>query len=304
MQSGGGDLYIGRRETAIRYLKGYVDEIRLKNNAESPGNLHSTTSSSPYSWDGNTAAIFHFDEGSGNYVTSNEAGHRATLGTSTTGDAAEPTWRAYHYLSQGLPLPVELSSFTAFYEDRAVILNWTTETEAGGVGFIINRRTEEKEIWEPIASYVSNKNLVCMDNPIGAVEYTFVDSSIEPGTTYFYRLSVEDIYGNVKALDVIKITLVKLPEKTELVSAYPNPFNPQTKIRYNLAEDGVVDLSVYNVLGKKLRQLIPGLQRSAGSYHLDWDGKNNSGEFVSSGTYIIYFHVDKIIQTKKMVLVR
>jgi len=95
MQSGGGDLYIGRRETAERHLKGYVDEIRLKDNAEYPENLHSSTMSSPYSWDGNTAALFHFDEGSGTYVTSNEAGHQATLGTSSTGDAAEPTWRVY-----------------------------------------------------------------------------------------------------------------------------------------------------------------------------------------------------------------
>ncbi|MFQ5768906.1 MAG: LamG-like jellyroll fold domain-containing protein [bacterium] len=304
MQSGGGDLYIGRIETANNHLKGYVDEVRLKDNAEYPGNLHSTIESSPYSWDGNTAAIFHFDEGSGSYVTSNEAGHQATLGTSTEGDAAEPTWRDYDYLSQALPLPVELSSFTAYYKNEAVTLNWTTESEVGAIGFIIERRTDETEDWQEIASYLTDNSLVCLNNQLGYAEYTFTDNDVIQGKIYFYRLSNVDIYGNVNVLDEIEISLNYLPEKTKLLPAYPNPFNPQTKICYQLAEKSVVDVSVHNILGQKVRQLVAGVNQPAGSYNLFWNGKDDVGRLMSSGTYFIMFKAGDFVKSQKVLLMR
>ncbi len=304
MQSGGGDLYIGRRETAIRYLKGYVDEIRLKDNAEYSGNLHSNTESVPYSWDGNTAAIFHFDEGSGNHVTSNEAGHNAVLGAAAEGDAAEPTWRAYDYLAEGLPLPVKLSSFTGSYEGGAVTLNWTTENEIGAIGFIVERRSGETDRWQPIDSYLTNPQLVCLHNPLGHGEYIFADQDVEFGNTYFYQLSDVDLHGRVTHLDAIEISTGSFPETTELLPAYPNPFNSQTRIRYKLSEESLVSVVIYNLLGQRVRQLVLPSKQPAGRYHVFWSGNDDAGQSASSGVYIIHFAVDPFVQTRKVTFIR
>ncbi|MBC8185901.1 T9SS type A sorting domain-containing protein [candidate division KSB1 bacterium] len=210
------------------------------------------------------------------------------------------------------PLPVKLSSFTASYENSSVILQWTTESEAGGVGFIIERRTNLTADWQQIASYLTDNNLVCMNNPIGYTEYIFVDTNTEANTAYFYRLSDVDIFGNVTVLDVVEVLLTgvfevsykSLPGKTGLIAAYPNPFNPKTKIIYQLARKAKVDLFVYNVLGQRIRRLVAGVHQSAGSYNLLWDGLDDAGAALPSGTYVVVFKAGEYIKSEKVLLLR
>jgi len=70
-------------------------------------------------------------------------------------------------------LPVILSSFTASYENETVVLQWTTESETGGVGFIIDRRSADIADWQQIASYLTDKNLICLNNPLGNTKYIY-----------------------------------------------------------------------------------------------------------------------------------
>jgi hypothetical protein len=209
-------------------------------------------------------------------------------------------------------LPVVLSSFTASYENNFVILRWTTESEVGGVGFIIERRTVTSKNWQQIASYLTNNSLVCMNNPVGYTPYTFIDNKTEPDTTYFYRLSDVDIYGNFNELGVIEISSTEvieissrsLPQKMNLFAAYPNPFNPHTKIKYQLAEDAVVELYVHNVLGQMIRKLVAGVQQSPGNYSFCWDGLDDAGEIMPSGTYIVTIKTGESIKSVKVLLLR
>jgi hypothetical protein len=209
-------------------------------------------------------------------------------------------------------LPVVLSSFTASYENNLVILLWTTESEVGGVGFTIERRTATSNDWQQIASYLTDNSLVCMNNPVGYTPYTFIDNKTEPNTTYFYRLSDVDIYGNFNELGVIEISSTEVieissrsfPQKTNLFAAYPNPFNPHTKIKYQLAEDAVVELYVHNVLGQLVRRLVAGVQQSSGSYSFWWDGLDDAGEIKPSGTYIVTIKTGESIKSVKVLLLR
>jgi ligand-binding sensor domain-containing protein len=84
---------------------------------------------------------------------------------------------------------------------------------------------------------------------------------------------------------------------------YPNPFNPQTMIRYDLPQAGVVRLSVYNVLGQMVRTLVDG-QRSAGTYSVIWDGRDGSGREVASGVYFCRLRTKSITLARKMLLLR
>jgi len=84
---------------------------------------------------------------------------------------------------------------------------------------------------------------------------------------------------------------------------YPNPFNPETDIRFALSKPSQVKLSVYNVLGQNVITLHDGLL-SAGVHSVQWNGRDSQGNSVASGIYIYRLQADDVTQTRKMVLLR
>lgn len=87
------------------------------------------------------------------------------------------------------------------------------------------------------------------------------------------------------------------------VANYPNPFNPETVIRYTLPEGADVRLAIYNILGQQVRELVNTAQVS-GQYNVRWDGKDALGRPVSSGVYFYHLVARQNMATKKMVLVK
>ena len=84
---------------------------------------------------------------------------------------------------------------------------------------------------------------------------------------------------------------------------YPNPFNPRTTIRYTLAEDAPVRLTIYAVDGRLVRRLQDG-GREAGEHRVVWDGLDSSGRAVPSGTYLYRLEAGTVRETRTMSLVR
>ena len=98
------------------------------------------------------------------------------------------------------------------------------------------------------------------------------------------------------------------PEKTQLLANYPNPFNPETWIPYELATDTNVRLTIYNTQGVVIRSLQFGHQ-SAGYYTgrdraAYWDGRNALGEQVASGLYFYQLETDEMSLMRKMVILK
>jgi hypothetical protein len=84
---------------------------------------------------------------------------------------------------------------------------------------------------------------------------------------------------------------------------YPNPFNPETQLRFRLAESGDAEIIIYNVRGQQVKKLeASGL--SGGEHSLTWYGKDESGQRVSSGIYFYKFRTGDYTTTKKMVLMK
>lgn len=100
-----------------------------------------------------------------------------------------------------------------------------------------------------------------------------------------------------------------IPNTYRLHRNYPNPFNPVTKINYDLPEPSVVTLSIYNLLGEKVRTLIDS-KIQFGFINLAWNGTNNSGMQVPSGIYIYKINASSLetnrqfTESKKMILIR
>ena len=84
---------------------------------------------------------------------------------------------------------------------------------------------------------------------------------------------------------------------------YPNPFNPLTTISYELLADGIVNIVIYNLIGKKIKTLFSGFQTS-GSKNINWNATNNQGQPVSAGVYLYRIEAGEFSQTKKMILLK
>jgi len=83
-----------------------------------------------------------------------------------------------------------------------------------------------------------------------------------------------------------------------LLQNYPNPFNPNTSIKYSIAQDGLVNLSVYNLLGEKVATLVNEVKQ-AGSYEIEFNDSN-----ISSRVYFYQLNAGSFIETKKMTLMK
>lgn len=94
-----------------------------------------------------------------------------------------------------------------------------------------------------------------------------------------------------------------LPIKTELSKNYPNPFNPSTTIPYELKEEGLVSIIVYDLNGAEVKTLISE-NISAGSYQAVWNGLNNTGQNVASGRYIVKMSAPGFSDTITMTLLK
>ncbi len=99
----------------------------------------------------------------------------------------------------------------------------------------------------------------------------------------------------------------ELPKQPDLHQNYPNPFNPVTTLRYDLPERSEVTLTVYDILGRRVRTLVHGVEGS-GFKSVMWDGTTDLGEEVSAGVYLYrisagsFGQAGDFTQTQKMVL--
>jgi hypothetical protein len=102
----------------------------------------------------------------------------------------------------------------------------------------------------------------------------------------------------------VSVMVETRPEVYALDDNYPNPFNPETTIKYQLPEAGLVTLEVYNMLGQVVRTLVNEHQ-SAGRYRMQWDATNDKGQSLSSGMYFYHVNAGQEFQsTKKMLLLK
>ncbi len=89
-----------------------------------------------------------------------------------------------------------------------------------------------------------------------------------------------------------------------LVGNYPNPFNPKTEIRFTLNADMNVNLAVFDLSGRKVRDLITGTNFGPGEHGVTWDGRDDAGEDLASGVYFASLKADGLLLNRKMVLLK
>ena len=93
-------------------------------------------------------------------------------------------------------------------------------------------------------------------------------------------------------------------EEAFFFSAYPNPFNAETLIRFNIVIGSEVSLTIYNIGGQAVRRLIVDEQRAPGRYAVTWDGRDDKGNALASGSYLMVLENGLERHTQKMTLAR
>ena len=94
-----------------------------------------------------------------------------------------------------------------------------------------------------------------------------------------------------------------LPQALALSQNYPNPFNSQTVICFALPASGEVELAIYDLAGQRVALLVSGM-REAGTYAVNWDGRDDRGQELASGVYLYRLRVGNKEETRKLALVR
>jgi len=157
--------------------------------------------------------------------------------------------------------------------------------------------------WEDNSTYVYSDLL----------EDTSLTVTLDNNSQYYWLVEALDSDGfvvgsndntpNTMVVGTLSIDGADIPEIFALHQNYPNPFNPTTQIKYDLPEDALVTITIYDLMGRNIKSLVNRSQ-SAGYRSIQWNATNILGEPVSAGMYIYMIQAGEFRQTKKMVLLK
>ncbi|MCL4306340.1 proprotein convertase P-domain-containing protein [bacterium] len=185
-------------------------------------------------------------------------------------------------------LPVNFGSFDAVAGDRQVTLNWNTLSENNVHHFDVIR--DGSKVAEVAAT-----------NSATGSDYRYVDGNLTNGTIYSYSLVSVDVNGARQELASVEATPnagAAVITEYALHQNYPNPFNPTTNIAFDLVDAGLVKISVYNVMGQKVAELVNG-SFEAGRHVVSFDATG-----LSSGLYLYKMEANGFTAQAKMVLMK
>jgi hypothetical protein len=157
-----------------------------------------------------------------------------------------------------------------------------------------------------IASFVTDTELQGQGSVSHQTVYTYTDNTVMDNEVYDYRIADVDYDGNKEyhSLQILGVSPgTTVPQSFVLHQNYPNPFNPITQIKYELPKALLVNITIYDMIGRQIRTLINN-QQTAGYKSVLWNATNDAGQPVSAGLYLYTIQAGDFRQIKKMVLLK
>jgi hypothetical protein len=197
---------------------------------------------------------------------------------------------------------VKLGRLEATMRGRAVEIAWSTETETDCAGFNIYRsRSKDGE-----PSLLSRAMIAARGDGVKGADYSFIDTGVVSGGTYYYWLEDIDLDGTVTSHGPVSISVdgvVTRPVRLFLAQNRPNPFGASTEIEYGLPTACKMKLAIFNLIGQQVRTLVDDYQ-PAGYRAVTWDGTDDSGTPVSPGVYYYKVEAGTQVETRIMVYMK
>ena len=199
-------------------------------------------------------------------------------------------------------LPVTLSSFSAITtSNNFSCIQWTTASESNLIGDNIYRN----ENYNINSAIRVDPTYIKATNSATGSQYSYTDKEVEINTSYYYWLQSTEIDGFVEIYGPVSVKISGQSEDiepvilaSELRGNYPNPFNPETTFELFVKEGETGDFTIFNLKG----QIIYTNQFQSGQHQYVWEGTDNSGKKVASGTYFYQLKTESYQSVKKMIL--
>jgi len=196
-------------------------------------------------------------------------------------------------VSDAPPLPVEMAGFDAVQNGSSVELTWQTASETNNAGFTVQRETESG--WTSL-DFVESKVSGGTTTETTSYRYT-VDQELDPGTHRF-RLQQKDLDGSTSLSDVVTVDL-GLDAAVTLRGPAPNPTTGTATLGFGVKETAEVTISVYNVLGQRVKTLYQGTPQADQVRDVTVDASS-----LSSGVYFVRLQADGQTRTERLTVVR
>ena len=191
------------------------------------------------------------------------------------------------------PLPVEMAGFDAVQNGNSVELTWQTASETNNAGFSVQHETESG--WQSLG-FVESKASGGTTTEAMSYRYT-VQEDLDPGTHRF-RLQQKDLDGSTSLSDVVTVDL-GMDEAVTLRGPAPNPATGTATLEFGVKEATEVTVSVYNVLGQRVKTLYQGTPSAEQLRDVRVDAST-----LSSGVYFVRLRADGQTQTERLTVVR
>ncbi|MDN5354923.1 MAG: hypothetical protein PWQ09_1679 [Candidatus Cloacimonadota bacterium] len=199
-------------------------------------------------------------------------------------------------------LPVELSAFSATFAGNRPNIAWTTQSENNNSGWNLYRGNNETDFDQNVTLKINNELIEGAGTTSEPSNYNYTDIyEVEPGNTYWYWLESVANNGETETYGPITLNIPEeqetpeLPQLTKLIGNYPNPFNPQTTIEFQIKAGDTGKLTIYNSKGQVLetKKITPEQKQ------FTWEASR-----YGSGIYFYKLETENYSDIKKMILLK
>jgi predicted outer membrane repeat protein len=200
----------------------------------------------------------------------------------------------------GCPAPLEtvlsLGQFLVEWNSGSPVITWNLLSSPGDAAFRLVRvqgdLTTEEEIEIPYTLGQSG-------------QFSALDSFLPGGSDQPYRYRLYQVMGSGALIELGSVTISSPPPVMDMgdVAAWPNPFNPCTSIHFTLGSSQEVGIEIYSLAGRRVRTLARQVF-DAGPRNVEWNGLDDSGQLVASGTYFVIVRGERQTQRLKVTLLK
>ena len=174
-------------------------------------------------------------------------------------------------------------------------ISWQTGSQTENAFFLLERKTENLD-WEVI------QRITGAGTSSEKLEYSYIDRDVEMGKTYSYRLLDVSYSGETGISQTLNIIILEenhdIINDLEFFSIYPNPFNPETRISFNLKEPSSVIIDIYTLTGKRIDRIC-NENFESGYHEMSWRPKD-----LTSGIYLLAVNSQNLYKTHKILYIK
>jgi len=207
-------------------------------------------------------------------------------------------------------ISVDVASITGFVSDYNVLVNRLSNDDGNSNMTLAQWQSLGYDLHSMIAN---PENLIFINHANGNFHLLQNSQAVDAGTNLVLPIVFEDLdnisrpqgigfdIGCYEFTTTTEVVEENIPRSFQLFQNYPNPFNPSTTVRFQVPIESEVTIKIYDILGREIKTLFSE-QMQRGTNTVEWDGLNDAGERMSSGTYIYRIVAGEFVQSKKMLL--